>query len=133
MRELAWDFKVISEWGQEEASPRQSGAAAVGTLPSAKGGSAWASLPVCPNVEQKGRGSDGDLKAVSSQTSKLESGFLCLFSPKLHGPLLCRFNLFPEPRQPRWLTSSRDHLHLCDFLNKLLLGFEKKMESDCLL
>ena len=34
-------------------------------LASAKGGSTWASLSGCPDVGQKGRGSDRGLKAVS--------------------------------------------------------------------
>lgn len=44
---------------------------------------------------------------VLSTSSHLQACYLCL-SPTLQGPppLFCPYNLFPEPMQPIWLTST---------------------------
>lgn len=54
---------------------------------------------------------------------------LCFLSAELQGPFLCLYNLFPEPTQPSWLTSSTARFYLCDFLSKLLLYLKKKKKN----
>ena len=51
---------------------------------------------------------------------------LCFPSPKLWGPFFCPCNLFPEPTQPSWLTSSTAHffyLWLSKLKNLFILKF----------